>query len=319
MDILVSMIVPAYNVEKYIIRCLESIKKQSYGNLEIIIINDGSTDNTLHLINDFIKTDNRFKVYTKNNGGLSSARNYGMELIKGKYFTFVDSDDWIHFDYIKSMVELAEYLHSDIVSCDYTRCDSYMSMRKEHIKYRQYKTKCADALFSFKDSNFACAKLMRTDLWKHNKVVFPEGGRYEDIGTMYKIYDQCHNLVVLYNKFYYYFVRSGSITSDRCLSDVQDKLSFVNEMNHYQLKQDYSCWGLYRLIKLFGTMSDLYKIKNIEKWELKKYRDIIYGYADGIKISAKEFTKARPRHLIRLFLLKTHLANAYFELKKACK
>ena len=103
----ISIIIPVYNSKKYLRKCLTSLKKQSYKNLEIILINDGSTDNSLDICNQYKKIDKRFKVYTKKNGGTSSARNYGIKKSTGDYITFVDNDDFINdnkcfedYDYI---------------------------------------------------------------------------------------------------------------------------------------------------------------------------------------------------------------------------
>lgn len=101
----VSIIVPGYNVEKYIITCLESIENQTYQNFEVIIIDDGSTDNTGNICDQFSKKDNRFKVWHTQNGGISKARNIGLEKAKGEYIVFIDSDDYVHKDYIKRLTE----------------------------------------------------------------------------------------------------------------------------------------------------------------------------------------------------------------------
>ena len=101
MDDLISVIIPAYNAEKYMDRCLNSIVKQSYNNLQIIVVNDGSTDNTKKILEKFAEADNRIVVINQKNGGVSQARNNGIYIAKGKYMCFVDSDDYIDINMIQ--------------------------------------------------------------------------------------------------------------------------------------------------------------------------------------------------------------------------
>lgn len=119
MDEKVSIIVPVYNGEKYITRCIESIVKQTYLNIEIIIVNDGSVDNTEKIINNLAKKDERIKTYSNKNKGVSYSRNFGIRNATGKYICFVDSDDWIEKDMIQSLLEMIKKYDYDIVRCSY--------------------------------------------------------------------------------------------------------------------------------------------------------------------------------------------------------
>lgn len=116
----VSVIVPIYNVEKYLKRCVESLINQTYKNIEILLIDDGSTDSSAEICNKLEKVDSRIKVYHKENGGLGSARNYGYKYAKGEYILFLDSDDYIELNTIENMMEYSEY---DIVCCGFDRVD----------------------------------------------------------------------------------------------------------------------------------------------------------------------------------------------------
>ena len=118
MNPIVSVIVPVYKVEKYIHRCMDSILGQTYDNIEIILVDDGSPDNCPQICDQYAKADERVKVIHKANGGLSDARNEGLKHISGKYVFFVDSDDFIDRNAIKYMVDLAENYCADIVQCD---------------------------------------------------------------------------------------------------------------------------------------------------------------------------------------------------------
>lgn len=130
-DPLVSVIVPVYNVENYLCTCLDSIISQSYTNLEIIVVNDGSTDLSGDIARKYADRDKRIVLKNKENGGVTSARNAGLDLVSGKYFSFVDSDDFIQSDMIESMVSLAEKYKLDLVKCNYTR---YINGEIQHVE-----------------------------------------------------------------------------------------------------------------------------------------------------------------------------------------
>ena len=116
---LVSVIVPVYNVELYLKFCVESIIMQTYENLEIILVDDGSKDGSPHICDAFLNKDKRVRVIHQQNQGLSAARNAGIEVARGKYFTFVDSDDYIRKDMIERLVNLVERKKVDIACCEY--------------------------------------------------------------------------------------------------------------------------------------------------------------------------------------------------------
>ncbi len=130
---LVSVIVPVYNVAAYVGKCLASISRQTYLDIEVVVVNDGSTDGSEQICRDFCGQDSRFHLYTKENGGLSSARNYGLEQINGKYVCFIDADDWVKKDYISSLVEGID--GAEIVIAGYVLDDR--TIRKRYIPYRQ--------------------------------------------------------------------------------------------------------------------------------------------------------------------------------------
>ena len=116
---LVSVVVPVYGVEKYVEKCLDSLSHQSYENIEVIVVDDGSTDRSGDICEEFAKKDKRIKVFHKTNGGLSDARNYGIKRAKGEYVCLVDSDDWVKSGFVEKMVNVALRENADIVVCGY--------------------------------------------------------------------------------------------------------------------------------------------------------------------------------------------------------
>ena len=116
---LISVVVPVYNVEQYLKKCLDSIIKQKYNNLEIIIVNDGSTDNSQKICQEYVKKDKRIKLITQKNQGLSAARNTGIDNAHGKYISFVDSDDYLDLEFINELYNTIIENKSDISACDF--------------------------------------------------------------------------------------------------------------------------------------------------------------------------------------------------------
>ena len=314
-NLYVSIIIPAYNVEKYITRCLESVLVQTYSNFEAIVINDGSSDGTLELIEEFVKKDTRFKLINQENKGLSGARNEGLKIAKGQYITFIDSDDWVHYDYLNSMVEIAGKTGADIISVKEFVTDREMNMQNYvDVVYKVYDMNCADILFAIEDTNFAWGKLIQKELFDGFETFFPEGRHYEDIGSMYKLYDKCRILACIENHYYYYYMRQDSITSVRKQSDIDDKLFFLEEMRNYTLSKNYIFWGYYRLIKFFGIVYYLNKVRGLCKIERKSYLNKIYTLSDEIKIPIRIF-KLNSNGL-RVLLLKMHIADKILYIKK---
>ncbi len=310
---LISVIVPAYNVGLYIERCVESLLAQTYGNYELIIVNDGSTDNTWEILQKY-KNESRINLITQENGGLSAARNTGISAATGSYLTFVDSDDWVDENYLAVLASASVKYDADIVSAGYvTTGDSsyHIVHNDEPVSYIQ--DKCADALFSLKETNFAWGRLIRKELICDG--FFPVGRVYEDIGSMYRAYDLCKRLVIINGPYYYYFLRDGSITSTRKLNHVEDKLIFLGQMADYKLTQNYLYWDFYRLIKSFGAMSDLYKMNNPDKNVRKKLRREIYAHVKKCRLCMPGKGIKLNSNWVRTVLLKLRLAHIFLKFK----
>ena len=147
MDDLISIIIPAYNVEKYLDRCLETVVNQTYKNIEIILIDDGSTDATPILCDEWAIKDQRIKVIHKVNGGQSAARNTGMELATGKYIGFVDSDDWIEYDMFAYLHQLITKYHVEAAFCDFRRLKDKKTKKNKKEKVIIRKDEALDRYF----------------------------------------------------------------------------------------------------------------------------------------------------------------------------
>lgn len=214
---LISVIIPIYNVEQYINQCVDSILNQTYKNLEIILVDDGSPDNCPQICDDYARKDNRVKVIHKKNGGLSSARNAGMDISTGEYLCFVDSDDyWNDNEFISKLID--NISNKDFIYFSYKNV-SEKSIDTNIIDNRLIKEyfNGEDFLNSIFDINpifnwYAWQYLFKTNVWKINNIRFPENTLYEDTATIYKailLSKEC-SILDLYS--YCYRNRKTSIT-----------------------------------------------------------------------------------------------------------
>lgn len=212
---LISVIVPVYKVEKYLDRCVASIANQTYQNLEIILVDDGSPDNCPAMCDGWAAKDSRVKVIHKENGGLSDARNAGMDVAAGAYIAFVDSDDWIHSDYIRQLYWAAASHDADIAACDFRTV--YEEMPDNGLPEAPSIQPCTpeQAIESMtNNSNFravAWNKLYRREVLGKDR--YPKGRYHEDEFFTYRILDKARRLVYIDLPLYYYFQRPGSIMS----------------------------------------------------------------------------------------------------------
>lgn len=213
---LVSIIVAAYNVESYIRKCIDSLLAQTYENIEILIVDDGSTDHTGEIADEYF-CDSKVRVFHKENGGLSDARNYGLERMTGSYVTFVDSDDYVHKEYVEYMMKLIDaegvqivvtnpqiYYHDDEIDQNFDYSAQYVTA-EEAVR----KMLIRDGL-----SHTACGKLYQSDIWK--KLRFPYRKLYEDYYTTFDAFSKTEKVVVGHAKMYYYYQRPGSIMHLTC-------------------------------------------------------------------------------------------------------
>lgn len=239
MEELISVIVPAYNVEKYLEKCVESLIKQTYSNLEIILVDDGSTDNTGDLCDVYSKKDNRIKVIHKKNGGQSEARNYALDIAKGKYITFLDSDDYVSNDYIEYMYNLLRNNGADISICDVQIVNfENKKYKTDETEVKVYTTKEAfeNLLYSEGIEVAVYAKLYLKEYF--DNIRFPVGEKYEDIAIIAVLMDKAKKIVYGNKKCYFYYTRQGSTSKSGFNKNELDYIKNVGVMLEY-IKQNY--------------------------------------------------------------------------------
>lgn len=208
---LISVIVPIYNVENYLNRCVDSIINQTYHNLEIILVDDGSPDSCGRICDEYAEKDSRIVVVHRENGGLSAARNSGIDICKGEYIGFVDSDDCIHPQMYELLLKDIQQNNTFLSFCHPNMCRNQKVNKEEIINH----TECHEKSYILEKclvENIwwsACTKLYHKSLF--NGTRFPEGWNNEDYPLIMRIYDKCDKIAVNYNKLYNYCLRTGSI------------------------------------------------------------------------------------------------------------
>lgn len=236
----ISVIVPVYNVENYLEECIDSILGQTYKNLEIILVDDGSTDNCGQICDDYVKKDNRIKVIHKENGGLSDARNVGIKNSKGKYITFIDSDDCVNKKYIEVLYNQIITTNSDISICSYKKFSDYYIEEDFKLNDIEILKRQEILLKLYGEKNrinyvVSWGKLYKRRLF--DTISFPNGKIHEDEYTTYKLYEECDLVSYTSLQLYYYRVRNDSIMKKKISTKRLDSLQAFDEQLEYYRQQ----------------------------------------------------------------------------------
>ena len=231
---LISIIVPVYNVEQYLKRCIDSIINQTYRNLEIILVDDGATDNSGKLCDELAKLDNRIKVYHKKNGGLSDARNYGVERAIGDYIGFVDSDDYIDAEMYEKLYEAIKKEDVDVAECNFrfiysNRIANYTEDNYYLILNRDEYTK--EYVNMNRVFGAAWTKLIRSSLAK--EIKFPKGKLFEDGFYSLELMKKARSFVIFDSPYYNYVMRENSITNSKFNEKNLDLIEIADDIYDY--------------------------------------------------------------------------------------
>jgi len=246
MEPLLSIIVPIYNVEQYVDKCIQSILNQTYQNLEIILVDDGATDRSGSIADSYAAKDKRIKVFHKENGGLSDARNYGLDHVTGDYILFVDSDDFIENTMCERLFAVANSTNADIVSCNYYiyREDDDISIHTMSVQDDTRTFTGMDMLRYYLlktepfDLNVVWNKLFKSELFNGTVLVrFPKGRVQEDNFTIFRLFLNANTIVTVNEPLYYYVQRAGSIMANfsrRFMTDTVESHIYMNDylMDH---------------------------------------------------------------------------------------
>ena len=302
---MISIIVPIYKVEEYLDRCVESIVQQSYKDIEIILVDDGSPDNCPQKCDEWAKKDKRIRVIHKVNGGLSDARNVGISEAKGEWLLFVDSDDWISKDCCSNAIMAVNKWQADICIFQYktveqfsemelqTNINSYIVKKNEVMK----KLACEDI------QDYAWNKLYKKSLFKNIK--YPLGFTWEDVGTTYRLFEEANVICLTDFIGYFYFQRESSIIHVPSKKATYDIFCMrYNKYNFLKTKYPHACEAM----NLFMVMTAFQFCINYCNSD--EYNEM-YKKAKTLALDLRKYYKAEDyKHKI-LFFLFLHCSNGF--------
>lgn len=293
MDDLISIIIPVYNVEKYLDKCLDTVINQTYKNIEIIIVNDGSTDNSLDICNKYKNLDNRVKVFSIKNSGASQARNYALKKAKGKYLAFVDSDDYIDLDMIELLYNNMIKEKADLSCCSFYEVfkDDIKKKTEEDKVYIMNNKKTIEKSFLDEGlSVYLWNKLYKRELFKN--IELPVGKSSQERFVMYEIFDKAKRVVYQSICKYYYIQRKNSTAHNLVKVNTDSIEASLNAVNYLKKYKDIRPLAVkeYLLTRLRCYKKLVYYNKKIDKRirknlirELNKY-NIDYSLKEKIEI-----------------------------------
>lgn len=300
---LISIIIPVYNVEDYLERCINSIINQTYKNLEIIIVDDGSTDNSGKICDMYKEKDSRIKVFHKKNGGLSDARNYGMKYAYGKYIAFCDSDDFVDKKMYEILYNNLIENNADISITNYYKFSSSEEITDNYDYKKNDKITVYDKIGMFDHlfddyllSMVAWNKLYKKELLEN--LQYPKGKLVEDVALAHYIYSRCNKIVITNLQLYFYYQRETSILGSVKvglldeLDFVYDRIEFMKKEKLTQTKsfQQTKTYFIDKYISLYFEL--ILNNKKIDKNTLEHYDKMVKKiYKDSKKLSIKKKIK----------------------------
>lgn len=280
----ISVIVPVYNVEKYLKKCLNSLINQTLTDIEIICVNDGSIDSSLKILEEFAQADSRIKILTQQNSGQSVARNYGISNATGEYLGFVDSDDWVDLDYFEKLYNAAKDNNCDIACAGFKRCGKVLSSVRRAYKEKKVYKDINDKVVAdnIPDDNYLWNKIFKREKWNFK---LPEGRLFEDLAIVIQILYFLGDMVTV-PQIYYHYRKSPNSTITQ------------NNIKH---DSDYE-WAERELYS-FAEKHEIIvsKRKNFNKKEYFKFCGLtilkIYHYDNVIKYKLFGFIPILNRHV----------------------
>lgn len=294
---LISVIIPVYKVEKYLKRCVDSVIGQTYKNLEIILVDDGSPDGCPAICNEYTKNDKRIKVIHKKNGGLSDARNAGIDKSSGKYITFIDSDDYVASDYVEYLYNLLKKYNTKVSACgfDVFSGDFNKKINQNYKDSNNVSQREVIEKMLYTDIYFisACGKLYAAGLF--DDIKFPVGQMYEDLATTYKVYLKVDSIACGYEEKYLYCVREDSITKQKFSKSQYDMILNTKVMTN-DIREKYPEFSDGCVARNFHAHFSTYcrliydpeECKKNKEWVLKYIKDNGNKILKNPKVSKKD-------------------------------
>lgn len=303
---LISVIVPVYKVEKYLEKCIESIIKQTHTNLQIILVNDGSPDNCGKICDEYAKKDSRIEVIHKINGGLSDARNVGINRANGRYIGFVDSDDYVKEDMYEKLINLIKEYDADISICNlYDVIDGKEYVRNKDNGIHEYSRIdiLKEILLDKNIQSYAWNKLYKKELF--DEIKYPIRKKYEDIGTTFYVFEKCNKIVVTSEPEYYYLKRSDSLVNNVTESTILDYTEIIIQRYLYTKEniKELKKYNNYYLAKtLITAHNDIELLGSISEKMQEKYKELynlVYNIMKNDREDIEELFNAEQKKAIK--------------------
>lgn len=286
---IVSIIMPVYNTEKYLERAIQSIIDQTIENWELILVDDGSTDQSTEICDRYAQKDSRIKSFHQVNSGQGAARNNGLKKANGEYVAFVDSDDWIRSDMLERMIRICDENSADIACCEFFIAyeDGRIDDRtKAEIgpEILNQKDAVYELLLDRKIQSFPCNKVLKRRLFEG--IEFTVKKHYEDIGTLYKVFLEANTIAIYSVSLYYYFQRKNSTTHT-----LHHETAIIDHYDHMIFRQE--------MLDTIGEKypefrSDLIKISELAA--IKLYNNCVF-YTDAEHSLRKKYSEEATRYL----------------------
>lgn len=295
-DTLISIVVPVYNVSQYLERCIQSVIYQTYENLDIILIDDGSTDNSGLICDKYAKIDKRIRVLHQQNSGLSAARNAGIEIAKGKYITFIDSDDYVDSDYVSFLYDLIKRTGCSLAICSHTVFyENGTIIKKADGTFDIFTSEevLEKILYDKGIDLSAWAKLYDINLFKYTR--FPVGRYYEDAATTYKLVHDAQKIVNGSESKYNYMIRQNSISNNTFTEKKLDLIISTKEMENFVCENYPNLRKAAKRRTMYAYLSTLSQLANscndnkeIERMLIKYIRNNGYKLLFNKKVSKRD-------------------------------
>ena len=299
----VSIIIPVYNAEKYLRECLDSVLNQTMRDIQVICVNDGSTDGSRTILQEYADRDHRIEIIDKPNGGQASARNAAYPEIKGKYTLFVDSDDWIDLDLCEKTCQKAEETGAELTVFSYHKEYEHTRSNPDYEVSPGDKTTVEEKL-PLVNLTTVCGKLWRTDFLLGNTIYFPEGLVYEDAFVHWKSVTLADKISVMPDRFYHYRIRSDSTMHSKG-EHVMDTITISNKIREYLFETGY-----------YASYRDMFILRRLRTWH-SHYRfglppsmraRYIANIRESLSSDDREFCRTAPetlipRHLKRFYAM----------------
>ena len=299
---LVSIIIPVFNSEKTLKRCITSIINQTYKDLDIIIVNDGSKDKSEEICKEFQKKDKRINYIVQKNSGVSNARNNGLSKVKGDFITFIDSDDWVENDYIESLINLLIDNNADVITSsaiDFTD-DKVLNTSEKNLKYEITTNKelmIKDLLEAKKYNSVCWGNIYRKNVI--SSLNFDENLKIaEDLKFLISVYENCNKLVVTNIRKYHYYINIGSAIHSGFNDNWIGAINYCKELINKYKNTNLEIYAIKKYITI--NLNVLYGFK-IDKKSRKKILDNIKSYYRLVLLSSAFSWKLKLKYILIFF------------------